>query len=42
MPVTGQFCMSHNEIVAVSTKAANYSDSPYASTVLQLRQLLNL
>jgi hypothetical protein len=42
MPVTGRFYMSHAEIVAISMTAANSSESPYASTVFQLRRLLNL
>lgn len=42
MPMTAQFGISRDEILAVSRKAANYSDSPYASTVFQLRRLLNL
>lgn len=40
--LTGQFSMSREEIVAVAMKAANISDSPFASPVLQLRRLLNL
>lgn len=42
MPVAGQFSMAREEIVAVSMKAANISDSPFATPVLQLRRLLNL
>ena len=42
MPVKGQFSMSRDEIVAVSMKAANISDNPYASPVIQLRRLFNL
>jgi hypothetical protein len=42
MPLTGQFFMSRDQIVAVSMTATNYSESPYASTVFQLRRLLNL
>ncbi len=34
--------MSREEIVAVTMKPLNYSDSPYGSTVFQLRRLLNL
>ena len=42
MPVTGQFYMSRDEIAKVAMTAANTSESPYASTVFQLRRLLNL